>query len=139
MASCAVSDLMLRITPFVMGHLISAVLVGAGAGAFLDVRASLYFALALMVGAAVSSRVCQWKPGFEAAGWKLWLVAVIANPILLASLFFMALDWECVVGLRRDLNCIAAAISISAASLCLLPPVGGIAWRGWKRYRARRR
>ena len=130
---------MLRITPFVMGHLVSAVMVGAGAGAFLDVRASLYFALALLVGAAASSRVCQWKPGFEAAGWKLWLVAVITNPILLASLAVMAFDWECVAGLRRGWNCIGTAIAIAAAGLCLVPPVGGVAWRAWKRYRARPR
>lgn len=130
---------MLRIKPFVMGHLVSAVLVGAGAGAFLDVRASLYVALALLAGAVVSSLVCQWKPGVEAAGWKLWLVAVIANPILLASLGYMAFDWECVAGLRRGWNCIGAAIAIAAAGLCLVPPVGGVAWRGWKRYRARPR
>lgn len=130
---------MLRITPFVMGHLVSAVLVGMAAGAFLDVRASLYFALALLAGAVVSSWVCQWKPGVEAAGWKLWLVAVLANPILLASLVVMAMDWECVAGLRRGLNCLAAAIAIAAAGLCLLPPVGGVSWRGWKRHRARPR
>ncbi len=130
---------MLRIKPFIMGHLVSAVLVGAGAGAFLDVRASLYFALVLLAGAIVSSLVCQWKPGVEAISWKLWLVAVIANPILVASLVFMALDWECVVGLRGGLNCLAAAIGRAAAGLCLLPPIGGIAWRGWKRYRARPR
>ena len=130
---------MLRIKPFVMGHLVSAVLVGAGAGAFLDVRASLYFALALLAGAVVSSLVCQWKPGVEAAGWKLWLVGVIANPILLASLGFMAFDWECVAGLRRGWNCIGAAIAIAAASLCFLPPLGGLLWRSWKCYRARPR
>lgn len=130
---------MLRIKPFVMGHLVSAVLVGAGAGTLLDVRASLYVALVLLAGAVVSSFVCQWKPGVEAPAVQLWLVAVIANPILVASLVFMALDWECVAGLRRGENCIAAAIAIAAAGLCLLPPIGGVAWRGWKRYRARPR
>ncbi|TAJ96559.1 MAG: hypothetical protein EPO10_12915 [Reyranella sp.] len=130
---------MLRIKPFVMGHLVSAVLVGAGAGAFLDVRASLYFALGLLAGAVVSSFVCQWKPGVEAPAWRLYLVALLANPILLVSLVFMALDWECVVGLRRGWNCIAAAMAIVAASLCFLPPLGGVAWRGWKRHRARPR
>lgn len=130
---------MLRIKPFVMGHLVSAVLVGAGAGAFLDVRASLYFALALLAGAVVSSLVCQWKPGVEAPAWPLYLVALVANPILLGSLVVMALDWECVVGVRRGWNCIAAAMAIAAASLCFLPPLGGLLWRSWKRYRARRR
>ncbi len=130
---------MLRITPFVMGHLVAAVLVGAGAGAFLDLRLSLYFALALLAGAVVSSFVCQWKPGVEAPAWRLYLVALVANPILLISLVVMALDWDCVLGLRRGWNCIAAAMAIAAASLCLLPPLGGLLWRRWKRYRARPR
>lgn len=130
---------MLRITPFVMGHLVAAVLVGAGAGAFLDLRLALYFALALLAGAIVSSFVCQWKPGVEAPAWRLYLVALIANPILLGSLVVMALDWDCVLGLRRGWNCFAAAMAIAAACLCLLPPFGGLLWRRWKRYRARPR
>mgnify|MGYP003599615353 CR=1 FL=1 len=128
---------MLRITPFVMGHLVAAVLVGAGAGAFIDMRASLYFALALVAGAVVSSLVCQWKPGVEAPAWRLYLVALLANPILMISLVVMALDWDCGVRLRRGWNCIAAAMAIAAAGLCLLPPFGGLLWRHWKRYRAR--
>ena len=130
---------MLRITPFVMGHLVAAVLVGAGAGAFLDLRASLYIALGLLAGAVVSSLVCQWKPGVEAPAWRLYLVALPANPILLISLVVMALDWDCVVGWRRGWNCIAAAMAIAAAGLCLLPPFGGLLWRRWKLYRARSR
>ena len=130
---------MLRIKPFVMGHLVAALLVGAGAGAFLAAEAMLIGGLGLLAGAIVSSLVCQWKPGVEAPGWQLWLVAVLANPVFLAALVFMALDWECVLGNRRGWGCLVAAMAIIAAGLCFLPPLGGLLWRSWKRYRAQRR
>lgn len=126
---------MLRIHPFVMGHLIGAVGVGTAAGAFINAQASLIAAVSLLAGAVVSSLVCQWRPGVEAPAWKLWPVAVFANPLMLAALAFMAADWECVLGLRRGWNCLTAAMSIVAAGLCLLPPVAGLLWRWWKRWR----
>ncbi len=127
---------MLRIRPFVMGHLIGAVMTGAIAGAFISPRAAFIGALALLGGAIVSSFVCQWRPGVEAAAWKLWAVAVLTNPIMIAALAFMAYDWQCVVGARRGWDCIAAAMAIVAACLCLLPPLGGLLWRWWKSRRA---
>ncbi|MDB5488908.1 MAG: hypothetical protein JWQ58_2623 [Reyranella sp.] len=130
---------MLRIHPFVMGHLVSALLVGAGAGAFLAAEAMLIGGVGMLAGAIVSSLVCQWKPGVEAPAWMLWLVAVLANPVFLAALVFMALDWECVVGRQRGWGCFVAAMAIVATGLCLLPPLGGLLWRSWKRYRARPR
>ena len=60
---------MLRIRPFVMGHLVAALLVGAGAGAFLAAEAMLIGGLGMLAGAVVSSLVCQWKPGVEAPAW----------------------------------------------------------------------
>ena len=129
---------MLRIRPFVMGHLIAAVLVRAGAGAFLAAEAMLICGMGMLAGAVVSSLVCQWKPGVEAPAWQLWPVAVLANPVFLAALVFMALDWECVVGRQRGW-CLVAAMAIIAAGLCLLPPLGGLLWRSWKRHRARPR
>ena len=130
---------MLRIKPFVMGHLVSALLVGAGAGAFLAAEAMLIGGLGMLVGAVVSSFVCQWKPGVEAPAAILWPASVLANPVFLAALVFMALDWECVVGNRRGWGCLVAARAIIAAGLCFLPPLGGLSWRSWKRYRARPR
>ncbi|WP_428680248.1 hypothetical protein [Reyranella sp.] len=130
---------MLRIRPFVMGHLVAALLVGTGAGAFLAAEAMLIGGLGMLAGAVVSSFVCQWKPGVEAPAWQLWAVAVLANPVFLAALVFMALDWQCVVGVQRGWGCLVAAMAIIAASLCFLPPLGGLLWRSWKRYRARPR
>ena len=122
-----------------MGHLVAALLVGAGAGAFLAAEAMLIGGLGMLAGAVVSSFVCQWKPGVEAPAWQLWAVAVLANPVFLAALVFMALDWQCVVGLQRGWGCLVAAMAIIAASLCFLPPLGGLLWRSWKCYRARPR
>ena len=123
---------MLRIHPFVMGQLIGAAMTGAIAGAFVSPQAAFIAAVALLGGAIVSSFVCQWRPGVEAAGWKLWAVAVLANPIMIAALAFMAHDWQCVLGLHRGWDCLAAAMAIVAACLCLLPPLGGLLWRWWK-------
>lgn len=127
---------MLRIRPFVMGQLIAAVMTGAIAGAFVNPQGAFIAALVLLGGAIVSSFVCQWRPGVDAAAWKLWSVAVIANPVLLVALGFMAHDWQCVLGTRRGWDCLGAAMAIVAACLCLLPPVGGLLWRWWKSRRA---
>ena len=124
---------MLRIRPFVMGHLIGAVMTGAVAGAFVSPQMAFITALALLGGAIVSSFVCQWRPGVDAVAWKLWSVAVLANPVMIAAFAFMARDWQCVLGTRRGWDCLAAAMAIIAACLCLLPPVGGLLWRWWKR------
>jgi len=123
---------MLRIHPFVMGHLIGAVMTGAIAGAFINPQAAFIGAVGLFGGALVSCFICQWRPGVEAAAWKLWPAAVLANPIMIAALVFMAVDWQCIVGARRVWDCLAAAMAIIAAGLCLLPPLGGLLWRWWK-------
>jgi hypothetical protein len=127
---------MLRIHPFVMGHLIGAVMTGAVAGAFINPQAAFIGAVALFGGALVSCFICQWRPGVEAVVWKLWPVAVLANPAMLAALVFMAVDLDCLVGARRGWDCLAAAMAILVAGLCLVPPVGGLLWRWWKRRRA---
>lgn len=119
-----------------MGHLIGAVMTGAIAGAFVNPQAAFFGGLALLGGAIVSSFVCQWRPGVEAAAWKLWSVAVLANPIMIAALAFMVHDWQCVLGTHRGWDCLEAAMAIVTACLCLLPPVGGLLWRWWKRHRA---
>jgi hypothetical protein len=128
---------MLRIHPFVMGHLIGAVMTGAIAGAFINPQAAFIGALALFGGALVSSFVCQWWPGVEAAAWRLWLAAVFTNPVVIAALGFMAVDWECLAGVRRGWHCLTAVMAMLVVGLCLLPPVGGLLWRWWKRRLAR--
>lgn len=131
---------MLRVHPFTLGHLIGAVIVSGATGLFLpDPLSALKMVAVFVLGVAVSSFVCQWRPGTEAAGWKLWVVAVLANPVMLLSLGFMAVDWECLAGIRRGWGCFAVAIAIPVAAGCLLPPLFGLAWRWWKRRLAARR
>jgi hypothetical protein len=130
---------MLRIRPFVMGHLVAALLVGAGAGAFLAAEAMLIGGLGMLAGAIVSSFVCQWKPGVDAPAWQLWPVATLANPVFPAALFFVSLDWRCVAGLLRSWGCVVVTMAVIVASLCFVPPLCGLLWRSWKRYRARPR
>lgn len=127
---------MQNIHPFVLGHVVGAALVGAVAGPLIDAQAAILVAAALVGGAFASSLMCRWWPGWEAAAWKLWPVAVLVNPVMLATLGFLAADWKCVVGLRGGWGCLGAATAIVAAGFCLLPPFGGLLWRGWKRRRA---
>lgn len=125
---------MLRIHPFTLGQLIGAVVVSGAAGMFLpDALSALKMVGVFVLGVAVSSFVCQWRPGIDAPGAKLWLVAVLTNPVMLLSLGFMAVDWECLAGIRRGWQCFAAAIAIPVAVACLLPPLVGLTWRWWKR------
>jgi hypothetical protein len=124
-----------RIHPFVWGHIAAAAVVGAGAGATLDVQAAIMGAIMLAAGAVISSTVCWWKPGLDAPAWQLIPAAILANPLMLVALGFMAVDANCVVGNKRGWDCIGAAIAILVAGVCLVPPFGGWLWRWWKRRR----
>jgi hypothetical protein len=125
-----------RVHPFVIGHVVGAFVVGGVAGAFIDAQAAVVGAFLLAAGAVVSCLVCWGWPGLEAKAWFLWPVAVLANPLMLAALGFMAADAGCVLGTRRGWDCLAAAMAILAAGVCLLPPFGGLLWRWWQRRRA---
>jgi hypothetical protein len=125
---------MRSIHPFALGHVIGGLLVGAVAGAFLPNPMMVLIGAASLAGcAAVSSAVCWWRPGFEAAAWKLWPVAVLASPLMIAALGYMVGEWECIAGTRRGWNCLGAALAVVVALLCLVPPFGGLLWRWWYR------
>ena len=61
-------------------------------------------AVVLAAGAMVSSVVCWWKPGFDAPAWLLIPAAILANPLMLVALGFMAVDAECIVGSKQRLE-----------------------------------
>lgn len=127
---------MLRFHPFTMGHLIGAAMVSGAVGAFLpDAVVGLAMVAVFVVAAAISSFACQWRPGLEAPALRLYAAAVLFNPLMLAALGFMAVDWECVAGVRRGWNCVGAAIAVAVAGACLLPALFGLAWRRFKRPR----
>jgi hypothetical protein len=124
---------MRRIHPFVLGHVVAGMIVGIAAGATLDAQAAVLGGALLAAGACVSSVVCWWKPGFEAPAWLLLPAAMLANPLMLLALGFMAVDAGCIVGSKRGWDCLGAAIALLVAGVCLLPPFGGWLWRAWKR------
>ena len=73
---------MRALPPFVYGHVLGALLIGAVGGSFVEFRAILTFGIAMTVGAAASAMVCRWWPGFDASGWRLWLAGALGNPLL---------------------------------------------------------
>ena len=124
---------MRRIPPFVYGHVIGAFVVGAVAGAFLDLKALMIFSSLLAANAAIGSLVCWWRPGFDAAGWKLWLVATFANPLMLAAIAFSIDQYDCLIGQRTGWNCMFSDVGPLTVMACLPSPLIGLAVRWWKR------
>jgi hypothetical protein len=123
-----------RLSPFVLGQVLGALLIGAVGGSFLDLRAIFTFAIAMAVGASASAIVCRWWPGYDAAGWRLWLTGALANPLLLVALGFSVDSYECLLGKRTGWNCMFADIGPLVAGICLLPPLLGLAARWlWRR------
>jgi len=122
-----------RIHPFVYGHVVGAFMVGGVAGAFLDLKAMLVLSSLLAVNGAICSLVCWWRPGFEAAWWKLWLVATFANPLMLSAIAFSIDQYDCLTGQRSGWNCMFSDVGPLTAMACLPSPLIGLAVRWWKR------
>jgi len=122
-----------RIHPFVYGHVIGAFLVGAVAGGLLDLKALLIFSSLLGANAIIGSLVCWWRPGFEAAGWKLWLVATFANPLMLSAIAFSIDQYDCLTGQLTGWNCMFRGVGPFTVTACLPSPLIGLAVRWWKR------
>jgi hypothetical protein len=121
-----------RIHPFVYGHVIGAFVVGAAAGAFLDLKAMMIFSSLLAANAAIGSLVCWWRPGFDAAWWKLWLVATFATPLMLAAIAFSIDQYDCLIGQRTGWNCMFRGVGLDTMMACLPSPLIGLAVRWWK-------
>ena len=126
---------MRRIHPFVYGHVIGALLTGAVAGAFLDGTAVMVFSSVLAANAVIGSLVCWWRPGFEAAGWKLWLMASFANPLMVAAIAFSLDQYNCLLGRQTGWNCMFADVGPLTAAACLPSPLVGLAARWWRKRR----
>jgi hypothetical protein len=121
--------------PFALGQLISSLTVGALTAVFFNPLAVMMFCLGLAAGAAISVLICRWRPGFESAGWKLWLVGTIANPVTLAALVYSASEYECLLGRRTGWDCMLVEIGAFIAGLGCLPPTAGLLVRWWARGR----
>jgi hypothetical protein len=125
-----------RIHPFVLGHVIGAAITGVVAGAFLDWTAVATFSSLLAANAVIGSLVCWWRPGLGAAGWKLWLTASFANPLMLAAIAFSLDQYNCLLGRQTGWNCMFADVGPLAAAACLPSPLVGLLARWWRRRRA---
>ena len=124
---------MRRVHPFVYGHVIGAFLVGGVAGAFLDLKALMIFSSLMAANAVIGSLVCWWRPGFDAAWWKLWLVATFATPMMLAAIAFSIDQYDCLIGQRTGWNCMFRGVGPFAVTACLPSPLIGLVVRWWKR------
>lgn len=122
---------MRRIPSFVYGNVAGGLATGFVGGAFLDLKAVLIFSALLGANAAVVSLICWWRPGFEAAVWKLWLAATFANPLMLGAIAFSVDQYECLIGSKTGWNCMFATIGPLVAGVCLVPPIIGLLARWW--------
>ena len=93
----------------------------------------MVFSSVLAASAVVSALVCWRWPGFAADGWKLWLTGSLANPLFLAAIAFSADQYECLLGRHTGWNCLFSDAGPLVAGMCLLPPLGGLLWRWWRR------
>lgn len=118
-----------RLSPFVLGQVVGALLLGAVGGSFIDFRAIFTFGIAMAVGAAASAMVCRWWPGYEASGWRLWLTGALGNPLLLVALGFSVDSYDCLLGRRTGWDCMFSDIGPLVAGFCLLPPLLGLGLR----------
>jgi hypothetical protein len=118
-----------RIPSFVWGHVLSALLLGFIGGVFFNLTALLAFC-GVMAGCALASAlICRLWPGFAALGWKLWLVAAIANPLFLVAAFFAIQDLDCLTGAKTGWDCLFSEAYPMAMAICLIPPLFGLAVR----------
>jgi hypothetical protein len=117
------------LSPFIYGQILGALVIGAVGGSFVDFKAIFVFGAAMAVGAAASAMMCRLWPGYEAPGWRLWLVGALANPLLIVALGFSIDSYECLLGRRTGWSCLFSDIGPLVAGVCLLPPLFGIALR----------
>lgn len=127
---------MRRLPSFVYGHVMGALITGAIGGAFLDLKAVLVFGSGLAAAAAVSALVCWRWPKFDAPAWKLWLVATLANPMMVTGLVWTVVMRDCLTGELKGWSCLFAEVGLVAAAATLPSPIIGLIVR-W--YWARRR
>ena len=104
---------------FAWGHVGSALVIGVTAGSFVDGNAVWIFGGSFAVGAIVSALVCWAWPGFAGAWWKLWLMAVLANPVFLVALTLMWMDRECLIHHTGGWSCMFSDFGPDLAAVCL--------------------
>jgi hypothetical protein len=125
--------LRMRVHPFALGQVASAIVVGTLTAAFFNLTAVVLFCAILALGAGASAVICRWCPGFDAAGWKLWLTGTLSNPVTLCAVIYSARKYECLVGQRTGWDCMLVEIGPVLAGIGCVPPLAGIVVRWWAR------
>ena len=127
----------LRMThPFVLGHVLSAIVIGAVGGTFLELKAVFTLAALLGGNAAIGALICWAWPGLNGAWWKLWPMATLVNPLVLAGIAWSLDQWDCLVGGKTGWDCMFASVGPLAIEACLPSPLVGLATRWWQNRRA---
>lgn len=125
------------IPSFAYGHVIAALLVGVVFGAtLLNVSAIIALGTVLAAAAVISALICWWWLGFEAPSWKLWLVATVANPLLIGGVAWSLYYADCLAGETKGWDCLFADMGWLAVAATLPSPVIGLIARFfWTRRR----
>jgi hypothetical protein len=127
---------MKRIPAFVFGHVLGAILTGAIAGSFLDWKAVWVFAAVLGGNAVVGSLICWAWPGLRAPWWKLWPMATVINPLMLAGIAWTLKHWSCLAGDHTGWDCLFSDAGLFGIAGCLPSPLIGLMARWWFRRRS---
>jgi hypothetical protein len=122
---------MRRLHPFVVGSVLGGLVIGGVPGsAALNLQATVGLALVMAGGAAIAALVCWRWPGLAAPAWKLWPVAVLANPLFMIGVYWTIDEWECLFRRTRSgWDCLFSDFAPILAGLCLIPPVVGLVVR----------
>jgi hypothetical protein len=108
-------------------------IVGTVSVEVLNWMAGVAFSGLMGISAAIGSLVCWWRPGLDAAGWKLWLMASFANPMMLVAVYFTVDQYDCLIGRSTGWDCMFADLGPMMAAVCLPSPLIGLAVRWRKR------
>ena len=127
------------IPPFVSAQVVAAVGIGVVAGAQVGFGSALLTTGLMFGGAAISVVISSFIwPKQEAAGWKLFLVAVGCNPVFWFALLIVGDGWHCFPRGGELFACLGPMVAALVVVACLLPPSVGLLWRAWKRRGAAR-
>ena len=125
-----------RLHPFVAGT-VGLGLIAYMAGLFWDASFGTIVMIPPLLGALISCLICRWRPGFDANGWTLLAVAVMANPVVLLALVETSIEWRCMLTPGAAGACTIIGVAYWLIAMGVLLPLGGLAWRWWKRRPAR--
>jgi hypothetical protein len=126
----------MRLNVFIGGMIGGALLMAAVAGAaVLNARGTVLFAACMAAGAVAAAFICSRWPGLEAAAWKLWTTALLANPVFLIGVGYSVYQYECLIGELTGWDCMFTSFGLIVSGLCVVPPAIGLALRQWRRRR----